>query len=65
MSRMSPTSPLTGQTVRESGFRSTYNAAIISISREGARLEGKLGDVRLIVPYPENGASDRLGRLLA
>ena len=44
---LSPASPLIGQTVRESGFRSTYSAAIISISREGARLEGKLGDVRL------------------
>ena len=34
----------------------------------GARAIGndaKLGDVRLIVPYPENGAADRLGRLLA
>ncbi len=27
--------------------------------------DAKLGDVRLIVPYPEHGASDRLGRLLA
>lgn len=44
---LSPASPLIGQTVRESGFRSAYSAAIISISREGARLEGKLGDVRL------------------
>jgi len=44
---LSPSAPMVGQTVRESGFRSTYNAAVISISREGARLEGKLGDVRL------------------
>jgi di/tricarboxylate transporter len=44
---LSPASPLIGHTVRESGFRSAYSAAIISISREGARLEGKLGDVRL------------------
>ncbi len=44
---LSTSSPLVGQTVKESGFRSIYNAAIISISREGARLEGKLGDVRL------------------
>jgi len=44
---LSPSSQLVGQMVRDSGFRSTYNAAIISISREGARLEGKLGDVRL------------------
>jgi di/tricarboxylate transporter len=44
---LSQSSPLVGQTVRDSGFRSVYNAAIISISREGARLEGKLGDLRL------------------
>jgi di/tricarboxylate transporter len=44
---LAPSSPMVGQTVRRSGFRSTYNAAVISISREGARLEGKLGDVRL------------------
>ena len=44
---LSPSSHKVGHTVRESGFRSAYNAAIISISREGARLEGKLGDVRL------------------
>jgi di/tricarboxylate transporter len=44
---LSTTSPLVGHTVRESGFRSMYNAAVISISRDGARLEGKLGDVRL------------------
>ncbi|RPI14987.1 MAG: SLC13 family permease [Lysobacterales bacterium] len=44
---LAPSSPLVGQTIRESNFRSNYNAAVISISREGARLEGKLGDVRL------------------
>jgi di/tricarboxylate transporter len=44
---LAPASPMVHQTVKESNFRSRYNAAIISISREGARLEGKLGDVRL------------------
>ncbi len=44
---LSASSPLVGQTVRESGFRSTYGAAIISISRDGERLDGKLGDVKL------------------
>jgi len=44
---LSPSSPLVGHTVRESEFRSAYNAAIISISRDGERLEGKVGDVRL------------------
>jgi di/tricarboxylate transporter len=44
---LAPSSPLVGTTVRESGFRTRYRAAIISISRDGGRLEGKLGDVRL------------------
>jgi di/tricarboxylate transporter len=39
--------PIVDRTVRESDFRSLYNAAIISISREGARLEGKVGDLHL------------------
>jgi di/tricarboxylate transporter len=44
---LSARSPMIGRTVRESEFRSTYHAAVISISRDGARLPGKLGDVRL------------------
>jgi di/tricarboxylate transporter len=37
------------QTVRESRFRSRYQAVILSISRHGKRLPGKLGDLRLQV----------------
>lgn len=44
---LSPSAPVVGQRVRHSNFRSRYGAAIISISREGARLAGKLGDVTL------------------
>jgi len=44
---LAPSSPLAGMTVREGAFRTRYQAGIISISREGQRLEGKLGDVRL------------------
>jgi len=44
---LSPSSPLSGRPCANRGFRSAYNAAIISISREGQRLEGKLGEVRL------------------
>ena len=44
---LSASSPLIGQTVKESGFRSVYHAAIISISRDGMRIETKLGEVRL------------------
>jgi di/tricarboxylate transporter len=44
---LSGSSPLIGRSVREGGFRSLYRAAIISISRDGSRLEGKIGDVIL------------------
>ncbi|MGC3875287.1 SLC13 family permease [Halomonas sp. GXIMD04776] len=36
-----------GQTVRESRFRTRFQAVILSISRQGRRLPGKLGDIRL------------------
>lgn len=35
-----------GQTVRDSRFRTRFNAAILSVSREGKRVPGKLGDIR-------------------
>ncbi len=35
-----------GQTVRDSRFRSRFNAAILSVSREGKRVPGKLGDIQ-------------------
>ncbi len=38
-------SPLVGQTLREAGFRSRYQAAVVAIHRAGHRLEGKLGQV--------------------
>ena len=44
---LSNSSPLVGSTARETRFRSQYNAAIISISRDGYRLPGKLGDIHL------------------
>lgn len=44
---VSRSSPLIGQTVREAQFRSHYNAAIVAIHRNGERLTGKIGDVKL------------------
>nr|WP_298414814.1 SLC13 family permease [uncultured Halomonas sp.] len=38
-----------GQTVRESRFRSRFQAVILSISRQGRRLPGKLGNITLQV----------------
>jgi di/tricarboxylate transporter len=40
-------SPLVGTSLRTSGFRSRYQAAVIAIHRAGVRLEVKLGDVTL------------------
>ncbi len=42
---LSRTSPLINRTARDSNFRDLYGAAIISISREGSRIPGKVGDI--------------------
>lgn len=39
--------PLIGRTVREARFRTEYNAVIVAVSRQGRRLSGKVGDIRL------------------
>ena len=38
-----------GETVRDSRFRSRYKAVVLSISRGGGRLNGKIGDIELRV----------------
>lgn len=40
-------SALVGRTIREIGFRGRYRAAVVAVHRAGARLDEKLGDVRL------------------
>jgi di/tricarboxylate transporter len=40
-------SPLVGRTLKESGFRGRYSAAVVAIHRSGQRVQGKLGDIRL------------------
>lgn len=42
-------SSLAGQLVKESDFRNRFDAAIVAIHRNGERLRGKIGDVRLAV----------------
>lgn len=44
---VSSSSPLIGYGIREASFRTKYNAAVIAVHRNGARLEQKIGDVRL------------------
>ena len=39
--------PFLRMTIRESRFRTHYNAAIIAVNRDGVRLAGKVGDIRL------------------
>jgi di/tricarboxylate transporter len=41
------TSPLLGRTLKEAGFRSRYQAAVVAIHRAGQRVRSKLGEVRL------------------
>jgi len=42
-------SPLVGSTLRDTGFRSTYQAAVLGIHRAGHLLEGRLGTERIRV----------------
>jgi di/tricarboxylate transporter len=44
---ISPSSPLKGVNVRESNFRSRYQAVIIAIHRNGERIQKKIGDIVL------------------
>jgi len=42
---ISRTSPLVHRSIREADFRSTYDAAIVAVHRNGERLKEKLGDI--------------------
>jgi di/tricarboxylate transporter len=44
---VSGTSPLVGRSIREAHFRTRYDAAVIAVYREGERIEGKIGDIRI------------------
>ena len=46
---ISPSSPLIGQVVRHADFRGLYDAAIVAVHRNGARLTNKVGDIELHV----------------
>jgi len=39
--------PLVGKTIREGKFRSQYNAVVIAVARNGERITGKLGEIKL------------------
>lgn len=42
---LGPEFPGLGKTIRDSRFRTRFNAVILSVSREGKRVPGKLGDI--------------------
>jgi di/tricarboxylate transporter len=44
---IAPGGELAGKTVRSGRFRTHYNAVILSVSRNGERLNGKIGDLEL------------------
>src|SRR3954467_26443 len=44
---VSNTCPLIGMTIRDSRFRSHYNAVVVAVARNGQRLHQKIGDVVL------------------
>lgn len=44
---VSHTCSLVGKTIREGRFRSVYNAVVIAVARNGERLHGKIGDIKL------------------
>ena len=44
---VSHTCPLVGKTIREGRFRNVYNAVVIAVARNGERLHGKIGDIRI------------------
>ncbi len=42
-------SPVVGQTIRDSEFRGRYQAAVLAVHRAGRRVDAKLGDVQMRV----------------
>ena len=44
---VSDSCPLVGRSIREGGFRSVYNAAVIAAARSGERIRKKIGDIVL------------------
>jgi di/tricarboxylate transporter len=56
-------SSLAGQTVRQSRFRTIYDAAILAVHRQGVRVtETKVGDIRLQAAEVEDSAPPRHDR---
>jgi di/tricarboxylate transporter len=44
---IAPENPVVGRSVREGGFRSRYGAVVIAVARQGRRIAGKIGAIKL------------------
>jgi di/tricarboxylate transporter len=44
---ISASSPLIGKAIRDTNFRTVYNAAVVAVHRNGARVTNKVGDIVL------------------
>jgi di/tricarboxylate transporter len=44
---LSASCPMVGKTIKEGEFRTRYDAVVIAVARNGERIRGKLGDIRL------------------
>ena len=44
---VSNTCPMLGKTIRQGKFRTQYNAVVLAVARNGERLAGKIGSIRL------------------
>ena len=44
---VSPSCPLVGKTIRDGRFRTHYNAVVIAVARNGARISSRIGDITL------------------
>ena len=44
---IAPNASIAGKTLKQAGFRSLFDAAVVAMRREGEPLSGKLGEIRL------------------
>ncbi len=44
---VSSSSPLVNRTIRDASFRTTYDAAVVAVHRNGERVPGKIGEIQL------------------
>jgi di/tricarboxylate transporter len=68
---VSPVCSLRGKTIREGQFRTQYNAVVLAVGRDGERLKGKIGDIRLqtgdtllIEAHPDFASQQRISKEL-